>query len=275
MPELPEVETIKLQLEKYIVGSIILGCNIENEKYKIDTKNIINQKIIGVKRFAKILSIDLDNLYSITIHVKLTGQLIYRGQKLRLNKLSNKIIGGLGGKHTHLIFHLDNGDLYYNDVRQFGWVRIIKSEELIADRFAPEPFKNLTLEYFKKLLFKSKKNIKVLLMDQAKIGGVGNIYANDALWESKINPKRIANSLTDDEQKELYKAIHTVLKSGLKFGGASELSFVTPDGGEGKYQNHSLVYGQDGKICKFCRKTMIDKFFLGGRGTYWCPVCQK
>ena len=224
MPELPEVETIKLQLEKYIVGSVIKKLEIRNKKYEFDASKALGTRIIGIRRFAKQLSIDLENDYSIMIHVKMTGQLIYRGSKLKLNNLSKKVIGGLDGKHTHLIFHLNDGDLYYNDVRQFGWIKIIKSEELmrsssaINNNFAPEPLKDLTLEYFFNLLSKSKRNIKVLLMDQSKIGGIGNIYANDALWLSRISPRRSASSLSLSETTELYEAIESVLKAGLKYG---------------------------------------------------------
>lgn len=224
MPELPEVETIKLQLEKYIVGSVIKKLEIRNKKYEFDASKALGTRIIGIRRFAKQLSIDLENDYSIMIHVKMTGQLIYRGSKLKLNNLSKKVIGGLDGKHTHLIFHLNDGDLYYNDVRQFGWIKIIKSEELmrsssaINNNFATEPLKDLTLEYFFNLLSKSKRNIKVLLMDQSKIGGIGNIYANDALWLSRISPRRSASSLSLSETTELYEAIESVLKAGLKYG---------------------------------------------------------
>lgn len=280
MPELPEVETIKLQLEKYIVGETIKKLEIRNKKYNLEPGHIIGQKIVGIRRFAKQLAIDLDNNYSIMIHVKMTGQLLYRGKRLPhvakgFERLSPKVIGGLGGKHTHLIFHLDDGDLYYNDVRQFGWIKVVNSEQLTVNSFAPEPLKDLTLEYFTNLLCKSKRNIKVLLMDQSKIGGVGNIYANDALWLSHISPKRTSNTLSVSEAKKLYDAIETVLKAGLKYGGASELAFVTPDGKEGEYQNHTLIYGHENQICKSCKINKIEKFFIGGRGTYWCKVCQK
>lgn len=274
MPELPEVETIKLQLEKFIVGSTIKNVEIKNPKYKIDLKDILSHKIIGIRRFAKILSIDLDNNFSIMIHVKLTGQLIYRGDNLKFDKLSSKVIGGLGGKHTHLVFHLNNGDLYYNDVRQFGWVKIVNSEQSTVNSYAPEPLKDLTLEKFKEILGKTKRNIKVVLMDQAKIGGVGNIYANDALWLSKINPKTPAKEISSENVSLLYNAVTSVLKEGLKYGGASELAFVTPDGLEGQYQNHTLVYGHTGKVCNRCKKEKITKYFLGGRGTYICTNCQ-
>jgi len=274
MPELPEVETIRIQLDKFIVGSVIKNVEVLNPKYAINSKEIVNHKIISIRRFAKILSIDLDNNYSIMIHVKLTGQLIYRGQKLKTTELSSKVIGGLTGKHTHLIFHLDNGDLYYNDVRTFGWIKIVESQKNDAVQ-VPEPLKDLTLDMFKGILSKSKRSIKVLLMDQTKIGGIGNIYANDALWDAGINPKRPSISLSISETKTLYDSILKVLKNGLKYGGASELAFVTPDGREGEYQNHTLVYGHQGEVCKSCNKNKIEKYFLGGRGTYVCPNCQK
>ena len=175
---------------------------------------------------------------------------------------------------THVIFHLDNGELYYSDVRQFGWVKIIKSEELLVNNFAPEPLKDLTLEIFSRIISSSKRNVKVLLMDQTKIGGIGNIYANDALWLSRISPKRTSNSLSDKESKLLFDAIITVLKAGLKYGGASELTFVNAIGQEGEYQNHFLAYGKKGQKCSICGG-LIEKIFLGGRGTFFCPKHQK
>ena len=112
-------------------------------------------------------------------------------------------------------------------------------------------------------------------MDQEKIGGVGNIYANDALWLAKINPKTLANSIDSKSVQVLYKAVITVLKEGIKYGGASELAFVTPDGAEGEYQKHTLAYGREGEPCERCHKSLVKKIFLGGRGTYYCPFCQQ
>ena len=290
MPELPEVETIKLQLNKFLVGHEITSVEVRNKQslagnagrkiFQGDEKRIVGAKVIDTRRFGKVTVIDLDNKYSILTHVKLTGQFIYRGPNLKVDSLSKKVIGGLGGPHTLVIFTLDKeGLLYYNDVRRFGWIKIVKSEKILSDKFikqlGPEPFKNLNFNYFSNLLSKSRRNIKTLLMDQSKISGVGNIYVNDALWLSKINPKRPAKSLSKKESKLLFNALHTVLKAGLKYGGASELAFVTPDGKEGEYQNHTLVYGHQGKICKSCKINKIEKFFLGGRGTYWCSLCQK
>ncbi len=276
MPELPEVETIRTQLDKFLTGDRISKVEIIHPKYSFPTEKVIGQKIIGIRRIAKILSIDLGSGYSILIHVKMTGQLIYRGKKLANTKIiSKKIIGGLGGKHTHVVFYLSDGDmLYFNDVRKFGWMKLMPTGNLDL-KVSPEPLKDLTKELFKDILSKSSRNIKVVLMDQDKIGGIGNIYANDALWLAKIDPTKKANNLRSLEVNKLFSSIEKVLDNGLKYGGASENAFVTPDGEEGEYQNHTLVYGREGEICRNCKKNKIEKTFLGGRGTYWCSICQK
>ena len=293
MPELPEVESIRIQLEKFLVGSprggalwghIIKKLEIRNPKYEIEKEKIENTKITGVRRFGKVLVIDLSNNYSITTHVKMTGQFIYRNkQKTENKKLSKKVVGGLGGKHTHVIFHLDRGGvLYFNDYRRFGWMRLEKTSNIqksknpnnYIGKLGKEFLKDLTLEEFSEILVKSKKPIKILLMDQTKMAGVGNIYANDALWLAMINPRKQANKLLNYQIIKLLKSVEKVLKEGIKRGGASELAYVAPDGSEGHYQDFTLVYGREGEPCKVC-KTPIEKIKLGGRGTYFCPVCQK
>jgi len=282
MPELPEVETMRLQLKKFLTGHIITSVEVRNRKvFQGDEKKITSSKVVDVRRFGKVSVIDIENRYSILTHVKLTGQFIYRGPNLiSPRKLSTKVTGGVPGPHTLVTFNLDRGGvLYYNDVRRFGWIRIEKTQDVEKEKFivklGPEPLKDLTLPLFSQILSKSSRPIKIVLMDQTKMGGVGNIYANDALWLSGIDPKRKANSLEEKTVEELYKAITTVLKAGLKYGGASELAFVTPDGKEGEYQNHTLAYGHDKEPCERCHKALFEKYFLGGRGTYWCPVCQR
>lgn len=289
MPELPEVEAIKLQLGKFLTGHEVVSVDVKNRKtFQGEEKKIIGGKVVGTRRFGKVSVIDLDNGYSILTHVKLTGQYIYRGPNLKSPKeLSKKVTGGIPGPHTLVIFHLDRGGiLYYNDVRRFGWIKVEKTDEVLKEKFVsqlgPEPDvtkdftgKKLTLEIFRQILSKSGRPIKIVLMDQTKMGGVGNIYANDALWLSKINPKTPAKNLNENEINELYEAVLKVLKEGIKYGGASELAFVTPDGTEGSYQNHTRAYGHEGEVCERCHKGIFKKFFLGGRGTYVCPVCQK
>lgn len=197
MPELPEVESIRRQLEKYLIGHRINKVEVRyRKKFEGDEKKLTGGEITGIRRFGKVLSIDLDNGYSVVIHIKLTGQLIYRGPNLpNPPNLSKKVVNGIPGKHTHVIFHLDRGGkLYYNDVRKFGWLKVVRTKDVeeipFIKKLGPEPFGKLTPELFKQILSKSGRPIKIILMDQEKIGGVGNIYANDALWLAKINPKR-------------------------------------------------------------------------------------
>ncbi|KKS18770.1 MAG: Formamidopyrimidine-DNA glycosylase [Candidatus Woesebacteria bacterium GW2011_GWA1_41_7] len=273
---------MRLQLKKYLTGHKITSVEVNNRKtFQGDEKKILDTKILDTRRFGKVSVIDLANGYSIITHVKLTGQFIYRGPNLvKPRELSSKVTGGIPGPHTLVIFNLDRGGvLYYNDVRRFGWIKIEKTGEVESEPFikklGPEPFKGLTLDLFREILSKTSRSIKVVLMDQEKMGGVGNIYANDALWLSKINPKTPAKNLKNEEARILFDAILKVLEEGLKYGGASELAFVTPDGTEGNYQNHTLVYGHEGEPCDRCHKTVIKKVFLGGRGTYFCPFCQK
>jgi len=282
MPELPEVQSVKLQLDKFLVGHIIEDVKVNTPSIITgDVNKITGAKVKNIRRFGKVLVFDTDKNFSIVSHIKLTGQFIYRGPNLKRGKeLSKKVVGGLGGKHTHVIFQLsDEGELFYNDVRRFGWIKIVKTSDVenidFIKKLGPEPLGTLTIKKFIEILGGTKRAIKVLIMDQSKIGGIGNIYANDALFLAKINPKRPANSLDSSEVKKLFNSINTVLKRGLEYGGASELAFVTPDGSEGEYQEHTLVYGKEGSVCKHGCQGKIEKFMLGGRGTYWCPSCQK
>ncbi len=289
MPELPEVETIRLGLQKYLVGQRIEKLEVRLPKiFQGSAKQIEGAKIIGVRRFGKGLVIDLSNNYSLAIHIKLTGQLIYRGPETAkvVNVSKEKIGGELPNKWTHVIFKLDkNSFLYYNDLRQFGWIKIVKTDDVknlpFFKELGPEPpvaasigVQPLTQELFEGVIKSSNVAIKPLLMDQKKIGGIGNIYANDALFDARIDPRRRAKTLSDEEIKILYDSILKVLKLGLKEGGATEVNFVNALGQEGGYQNHFLVYGREGEKCKRCGET-IKKIKLGGRGSYFCPVCQK
>jgi formamidopyrimidine-DNA glycosylase len=291
MPELPEVESIRRQLDKFLKGHVVQKIDIRNNKYELgDKSKIVGAKIVDARRFGKALVIDLSNNYSLVVHIKMTGQFIYQGPNLSSKGRSTsgrktkpfytkKVVGGVPGKHTHVIFYLDRGGvLYFNDYRRFGWMELVQTSDVEKQKFIKklghEFLKNLGVAEFSQILSRSKKPIKLLIMDQERMAGVGNIYANDALWLAKISPQRRANSLKQAEQKTLFDAIESVLKEGIKRGGASEVAYVTPDGAEGKYQDFTLVYGRDGEICKSCKKTIIKKIFLGGRGTYFCPACQ-
>jgi formamidopyrimidine-DNA glycosylase len=284
MPELPEVETIRLGLQKHLVGHKIVDVDIRLPRiFSGDSRKIIGGKIIAARRFGKGLLIDLDNGYSIAVHVKMTGQLLYK-EVSRVPQVSRvpraKVdVKMLPDAYTHVVFSLDKGSfLYFRDMRQFGWVKNLSTKDAKILPFfkslGPEPLKDLTREKFKAILSRNKTTIKVLLMDQKKISGIGNIYANDALFVAGIDPRRYSASLTQTEQAKLFEAIEQVLKKGLEAGGASEWSYVDVLGGSGSYQNFFQVYGMRGLPCKNCG-TIIEKITLGGRGTFFCPKCQK
>ncbi len=280
MPELPEVETIRLGLTKYLVGHKIEEVDVKpGRTFEGDPKEIIGAKVIGIRRFGKGLVIDLDNKKSLAIHIKLTGQFIYRDKSTEKIQVSSEKVGELPGPATRIIFHLDkDATLYFNDRRRFAWVRLVDTDKVMEMPFfkslGPEPFKDLTLEKFSSAIKGRQTVIKPLIMDQTKIGGIGNIYANDGLFLAGIDPRRKANTLTDAEIKKLYDSVLAVMKKSFKYGGASELNFVNALGQEGEYQRHSLVYGKKGKECPN-KNGIIKKIFLGGRGTFFCEACQK
>ncbi len=280
MPELPEVETIRKGLEEYLVGHTIIDVDILSSKIvEGDTKQIKNAIVTGVRRFGKGLVIDLSNDFCLAIHIKMTGQLVFVNDK---TPETVKIIKGtysrLPAKSTHVIFHLDKGaTLFYNDFRRFGWIKIVPQNQLKKLVFfkdlGPEFLRDLSAGLFATIVKKNKSPIKSVLLDQKKMSGLGNIYANDGLYDAKIDPRRKAHSLSDEEIGKLFTSLEKVLKKGIETGGASELSFVNALGQEGGYQKHFLVYGQEHKPCKR-DGTPIKKIMLSGRGTYFCPTCQ-
>lgn len=288
MPELPEVETLKLGLQKYLVGHKIEDIEVRVPKiFQGNPKDVIGATVKDIKRVGKGLIMELNNDFDLVVHLKMTGQLVFRDEATHNISLSKKVGGEtLPSKYSHVIFTLDRGArLYFNDLRRFGYIKIIKKQNVASLPFfkemGPEPFshpdfgqKTLSFEQFQSILARSGLAIKVLLMDQKKIGGIGNIYANEALFKAGISPKRRAKDVSKEEAKTLYKAIFEVIEKGLKFGGSSDENFVNVLGQEGQYQQHFLAYGQEGKKCPICGGT-IEKIQLGGRGTYFCEKHQK
>ena len=278
MPELPEVETIRFGLQKYLVGHKIQDVKVLNPKsFEGSAKQILGSKIIKISRYGKGLVIDFENKKSLAIHIKMTGQLIYIDKSIK--EVDIEKVGELPGKHTRVIFKLDrDATLFFNDIRKFGWMKVVPSSEVTNLSFfktlGPEPFRDLTKDLFYETVKKSNLTIKVLIMDQKKIAGVGNIYACDALFMAKINPKRKAKTLSKNEASDLYKAILKVMEKSIKLGGSSEQNYVNALGNSGSYQRHTLVYGKKGEKCKIC-KSEIKRIVLGGRGTFFCPKCQK
>lgn len=289
MPELPEVETIRLGLQKKIIGLTIKKVELLTPKsFQGDPNEIIGKQIIGLWRRAKILGIDLaqgsSELSPLTllIHLKMSGQLVFDD--------GNRFIGGhptpdmdlqMPNRSTRVVFTFEDGSkLYFNDQRRFGWIRISDKEKVKSEKFiknlGPEPLeKAFTWKVLKESLLKHKTlPIKVALLDQSIVSGIGNIYASEACFNAKINPKTKINDLTDLQYKKLHLGIIKALKDGIKHGGSTKTNFVNSEGRRGYFLDYAFVYWRDKEPCRVC-KTPIEKFQLRGRGTYWCSSCQK
>lgn len=283
MPELPEVETIRLGLQDKIIGLRITDVEVRVAKiFQGNPKEVIGAKIKRISRRAKILIFDLDNNKSLVIHLKLTGQLVYHKNGASATFGHSIPFAGttLPAKTTHVIFSFsDDSKLFYNDVRKFGWIKIVATNQVskiqIMTEFGPEPLTSeFTENKFKEIILRKKMPIKLVLMDQKQIAGVGNIYANEALFLAGIHPQKRANTLKDEEVEKLYKSLLLVLKEGIKYGGSSENAYVDALGGLGKMQEHFRVYAKNGGKCPKC-KGIIKRIALAGRGTFFCPACQK
>lgn len=278
MPELPEVETIKNSLKKSIINKTIADIEILSSKNFIgNQEEIIGKKIIGIKRYGKVLAIKLSNHRYLNIHLKLTGQLLF-SPNLKKAIFSEKIpftnTNKLPGKTTRIIIKFADGSgIFFNDLRKFGWLKIADNPEI--PKGVDVLSKDFTLKFLTGLTKTTKRPIKILLMDQDKITGIGNIYANDALFLAKIHPLRGSNTLSNNEIKNLYQAILKVIDEGIKDKGSSgaDEAYVLPDGSKGTHQRHFLVYQREGKPCPKC-KTKIKRIKQGGRSSFFCPRCQ-
>lgn len=291
MPELPEVETIRLSLVKKIIGETITKIEILNPKtFQGESEVVLNQKIVNIWRKGKGLGTDFENGYTLLFHLKMSGQIIVTQNETRKQKKEERFVGGhptkdmlsdLPNKSTRVIFYLSDGQtMFFNDQRKFGWIKVLDRESLKIDSFlknlGPEPLdKKYTLEQFKNNLKKHPKTpIKVGLLDQSVVAGVGNIYACEGCFNAGVNPKTKVSELTDKQFEKLFQGVIQALKDGVKYGGSTKTHFVDSDGRKGLFLNYAKVYNRDNKPCLQCQ-TPIKKIKLGGRGTFFCPQCQK
>jgi len=290
VPELPEVETIRMELQKAITGRTIFGVEIRVPKlFHGDESKIIGKKIKKVNRRAKQIIIDVEGDNDLLIHLKMTGQLIFDPSTSSGQGEESRIAGGhpsanwvakLPNSTTHIIFDFSDGSkLFFNDLRRFGWVKVLNTKKLkekLSKELGIEPFdKKFTVDELSGIV-KSKPNwnIKKVLTDQSLISGIGNIYADEALFWAGILPERKAKDINDMEIIKLRESIVKVLKIGLKYGGSSENTYYKIDGTKGRAQEHFQVYAREGQECNSC-DDKIKKIRLNGRGTHFCKKCQK
>ncbi len=299
MPELPEVETIRLGLQKKIIGLTIKKVQILSPKSFIGKKEEVeNKRVIAVFRRAKILGIDVgdsspsaqnDKGFTLLFHLKMSGQLIYEDEKRFIGgHPTEDMMGKMPNSHTRVIFSFSDplrreasgSKLYFNDQRKFGWVKTVQSSKIKDQSFfkdlGPEPLKKeFTWKILKSNLLNHKSQpVKVAIMDQSVVAGIGNIYANEACFDAGLSPQTKVKELTDEQFEKLHHGIITSLTEGIKHGGSTRAHFVDTDGRKGYFLDYAFVYGRDKQPCKKC-KTEIRKIQLAGRGTYFCPKCQR
>ena len=319
MPELPEVETIRRQLEPKLIGQIISDVQILSPKsFCGDPKKIIGQKIISLTRIGKQLSLNLSNNYTILAHFKMTGGLFFQPQKhtrviLKLSSrpslskretptnvgegdLKQKDIAPLSTPSRVIARNppiggdeaipsgsprsaRDDTNLYFSDLRKFGWLKLFTQAELVESQknLGPDILSlDFTEKYFFKQLQSSSRPIKIFLLDQTKFAGIGNIYDCDSLFLSKISPLTPAKTISLSKSNTLCRNLKKIMSESILHGGstARDRGYLMPDGNDGRHQDYFLVYQRENKKCFICN-TKIKRIKQGGRSTFYCPKCQK
>ena len=286
MPELPEIEIVKRSLFKMINKAKITSVKINNKnlRYKIPlkfSKNLTGNKILKISRRSKYLIFHFKTKL-LLIHLGMSGKLlVMRNRDKEMFKTSFYYDKNIQIKHNHIYFKLDNGCiLIYNDIRRFGFFKLYnttkKNKIIFIKKLGLEPFsKEFNIKYFLKFVKTRKKNIKNLLMDQTFVSGLGNIYVNEALFMSKINPSRKCNNLDEIEIKNLIQNIKKVLKFAISKGGSSIKDFHNTLGRSGNFQQFFYVYGRNNKKCsRISCNGQIKKIVISSRSSFFCNKCQ-
>jgi formamidopyrimidine-DNA glycosylase len=283
MPELPEVETLKRELNKVLPGlkikdtQVLWAKTVSPLSPSVFLKQIKGKKIKEIRRRAKMLFIDLEGDLALAVHLKMTGQLIYKD--IAGGHPDDQMAEKQPSKYTRLIFEFtDKSNLYFNDLRKFGWVKLVDDKQMdkLVENVGPEPLSSIftpqvLIDIFKKY---PNRTIKQILLDQTLIAGIGNIYADEACFLSKLLPTRKSSTLKPAQVKDLRDNIIKVLKLSIQKKGTSSRNYRRSDGSMGGFVPHLNVYGRKGESCKICAQP-IEKIRHVGRGTHFCKHCQK
>lgn len=278
MPELPEVETIKNMVAEVLNDAVVIDVEVKQRKFREqmpeDFEKILKgAKVTALRRIAKYMLADLDNGYTIIWHFGMSG-------KFKILKTVPDVLD----KHDHIIITTNKGVLVYNDVRRFGLVTYCESAKLkenhLISKLGLDPWdENLTAEYLLNKLQNKKLPIKICLLDQEIICGIGNIYASEILYKARIMPDRAGNSISESEAEKIIFYTREILQNAIKAGGSTIHDFKTPDGDTGHFQDSLCVYGRTGKRCPDCvcdlKTGGIKKVVMGARSTFYCDILQK
>jgi len=287
MPELPEVETVSIGLAALLPGKRIADVEYDwpkgfpNSAADIDAY-LVGAHITEVKRRAKVLIIELDTKYSMVIHLKMTGQLVFRGdQSFGAGHPNHSLVGALPDKSTRVTFTFEDGSkLFFNDQRKFGWIRLLPTAEVpmidFFQKVGPEPLAEdfTAKDFVVRLRRRNNSGIKAVLLDQTVVAGIGNIYADESLWAAKIHPLAKVADLSDAQLDNLYEGLVNVLRLSIEKGGSTDRNYVDAEGKRGSYLTFANVFRREGQPCPRCGTTIV-KLRVAGRGTHICPHDQK
>lgn len=287
MPELPEVETVRTGLARLIVGKHIYDVHHDTTKsfpnsYEDVAEHMVEAVITGVRRRAKVLLVDLDTNYTLVIHLRMTGQMVFVGtERFGAGHPNDSLIGALPDKSTRVTITFDDDSrLFFNDQRKFGWMRLVPTPEVPTIDFlrtvGPEPLEESFqfADFDAQLKRRPNAAIKAVLLDQTVIAGIGNIYADEALWGAHIHPASRVKDIPPARLKTLLKEIKYVLNLSIEKGGSSDKNYVNAEGKKGSYISFARVFRREGQPCPRCG-TLIEKTRVAGRGTHICPTCQQ
>lgn len=287
MPELPEVETVRRGLAALIIGKVVTATSHDTPKSFPNTETdvqhfLVNADITDVRRRAKVLIIDLSTQYSLVIHLKMTGQLVYVSpdERFGAGHPNDSLVNALPDKSTRVTIEFaDGSQLFFNDQRKFGWVKLMPTVEIpnlpFMQKVGPEPLdEQFTAQAFaERFARRGRTNIKAAILDQSVVAGVGNIYADESLWGARIHPKRLVATITPAEFEALYTDLRAVMNLSIEKGGSSNRNYVNAEGKRGSYMDFARVFRREGLPCPRCGTT-IEKLRVAGRGTHICPHCQ-
>ena len=289
MPELPEVETVRVGLSRLLPGKQIVDVQHDWPKSFPNAPQEVQRFLVGayvvtIKRRAKVLLIELDTNYTLVIHLKMTGQLVYRSnddnERFGAGHPNESLIGQLPDKSTRVTFDLGDAKLYFNDQRKFGWVKLVPTSEVpnidFMSKLGPEPLEAdfTAAQFHKRLVRRKNTNIKAVLLDQTVIAGVGNIYADESLWGAKIHPATLVRDVSTKKLNTLFSELQFVLRLAIEKGGSTDKNYVNAEGKKGSYMSFARVFRREGQACPRCGSTII-KTRVAGRGTHVCLSCQK
>jgi formamidopyrimidine-DNA glycosylase len=287
VPELPEVETVRRGLHELIIGRVVKTVEHDTPKGFPNAPADVTQFLIGanitaVRRRAKVLMIDLSTEYTLVIHLKMTGQLVFRADTVAFGAghPNESLIGELPDRSTRVTFEFEDGShLYFNDQRKFGWVRLLPTLEVpnidFMKKVGPEPLEHdfTPDEFAQRFKRRAKSPIKAALLDQTVVAGVGNIYADESLWGAKLHPLTKVADIPNTKYEILYTELRSVMNLAIEKGGSTDKNYVNAEGKRGSYMDFARVFRREGQECPRCG-TVIIKFRAAGRGTHICPHCQ-